>query len=96
MDPDQIMTALVICDGWVNNGKFCDPRIDKVVQQAKLSTDQAERKRLYRQAADLEYENADQLWLYYEWREIGLSKKVKGFYLVPDMRYRAKTVWLDG
>ena len=53
-DPDNFLHILLGCiaarPGGNNIAKWCDPEYDKLVTEAKLITDRAEREELYRQA----------------------------------------------
>ena len=50
-DPDANVSIWVACDGFVNYGKYCEPKLDDILRRARQTTDVAERKRLYAEAA---------------------------------------------
>src|SRR5882724_3890217 len=40
-DPDANIAIWVACDGFVNWGKYCDPKLDEILRRARSSTDAA-------------------------------------------------------
>jgi peptide/nickel transport system substrate-binding protein len=58
---------------------FCNPQLDQLMAQANSTADEAARKSLYDQAAKLENEQADLMWLYSPYGLWAVNKKVQGF-----------------
>jgi ABC-type transport system substrate-binding protein len=58
---------------------FCDPTLDDLMTRANATTDEAERKSLYEDAARRENEQADLMWLYSPDGLWGVNDRVKGF-----------------
>ncbi|MBF9129647.1 ABC transporter substrate-binding protein [Plantactinospora sp. S1510] len=58
---------------------FCNPQLDELMAQANATADQAQRKALYDQAAKLENEQVDLMWLYSPYGLWAVNKKVQGF-----------------
>jgi peptide/nickel transport system substrate-binding protein len=52
-DPDDFMYLNYRCDSPMNPQKYCNKDLDKLLQQARYSANQAERRKLYRQATEL-------------------------------------------
>jgi peptide/nickel transport system substrate-binding protein len=77
-DPDANVSIWVACDGFVNWGKYCDPKLDDLLRRARQTTEPAERARLYAEAA------AIYLFLYHLKWFWGASAKLSGIVPHPD------------
>jgi ABC-type transport system substrate-binding protein len=58
---------------------FCDPKLDDLMARANATTDAAQRKTLYDQAAVEENAQADLMWLYSPYGLWAVNKKIRGF-----------------
>jgi peptide/nickel transport system substrate-binding protein len=83
-DPDANISIWVACDGFVNYGKFCDPKLDDILRGARQTTDVAQRKRLYAQAAAIYLPARPYLFLYHLKWFWGASAKLSGVVPHPD------------
>jgi peptide/nickel transport system substrate-binding protein len=84
VDPDANIALWVACDGFVNYGKYCDSKLDDVLRRARSSTDQAERARLYAEAAAIYLPARPYLFLYHLRWFWGASAKLSGLVPHPD------------
>ena len=50
-DTDANIAMWVACDGFINWGQYCDPALDRILREARATTDVNERARLYANAA---------------------------------------------
>jgi dipeptide transport system substrate-binding protein len=84
-DPDNFLAALLSCQavGSANRANWCDQDFEKLIQAAKLTTDQAERRKLYEQAQLVFKEQAPWLTIAHQIVEQPVSKKVKNFRIDP-------------
>lgn len=84
-DPDNFMAALLGCEavGSANRANWCNPEFEKLIQAAKLTSDQAERAKLYEQAQVIFKEQAPWLTIAHQIVEQPVSKKVKDFRIDP-------------
>ncbi|WP_460451240.1 ABC transporter substrate-binding protein [Alsobacter sp. SYSU BS001988] len=83
-DPDGNLTHWAACDGYLNWGKYCDPEVDKLLNQARTVTDEAQRVALYRQATSRWLAARAHLVLYHlNWLR-AYSARVQGFHNSPD------------
>jgi peptide/nickel transport system substrate-binding protein len=62
-DPDTLPYLALRCDaapeqGGFNSGRYCNPRVDELIEQARRATDRAQRARLYRDLSRLVHEDA--------------------------------------
>jgi peptide/nickel transport system substrate-binding protein len=83
-DPDANIAIWVACDGFVNWGKYCDPKLDDILRRARASTDQPERARLYAEAAAIYLAARPYLFLYHLKWFWGASTKLSGVAPHPD------------
>jgi len=83
-DPDANISIWVACDGFVNYGKYCEPKLDDILRRARQTTDMAERKRLYAEAAAIYLPARPYLFLYHLKWFWGASAKLTGIVPHPD------------
>jgi peptide/nickel transport system substrate-binding protein len=93
-DPDANVAIWVACDGFVNWGKYCDPKLDDILRRARQSTETAERKRLYAEAAAIYLPARPYLFLYHLKWFWGASAKLSGIVPHPDGIIRLQGVRL--
>lgn len=83
-DPDGNVSIWFSCDGFVNWGKYCNPKLETLLSQARSVTATPERQKLYNQAAEIILADRPHLILYhYRWFW-GLASKLEGFKPYPD------------
>ncbi len=83
-DPDGNIHQFVTCKGSFNDWKYCNPEVDRLLNEARTLADPAERKKRY-DAANVIL--ADELPLMVLWHEAWiwrLKKKISGFVPHPD------------
>lgn len=83
-DPDGDIHAFVTCKGAQNDGKFCDPKLDELLDQARTVNDQGQRQALYNQALRLLASDVPTSYLYFDPRIIAMSNRLTGFVPNPD------------
>jgi peptide/nickel transport system substrate-binding protein len=83
-DPDANISIWVACDGFVNYGKYCEPKLDDILHRARRTTDAVERKRLYAEAAAIYLPARPYLFLYHLKWFWGASAKLSGVVPHPD------------
>jgi len=83
-DPDANIAMWVACDGFINWGQYCDPRLDRILHDARSATDASQRARLYGQAAAIYLAARPYLFLYHLKWLWGVSAKLDGFVPHPD------------
>jgi peptide/nickel transport system substrate-binding protein len=83
-DPDANIAIWAACDGFINYGKYCDPKLDGLFSRARASTDQAERARLYAEAAAIYLAARPYLFLYHLKWFWGASARLSGIVPHPD------------
>lgn len=83
-DPDGNVAIWLACDGFLNWGKYCNPKFDDLLARARGVTDVAQRQALYRQLVDVHLADRPHLVLYHAKWLWALSDKVSGFTPTPD------------
>jgi peptide/nickel transport system substrate-binding protein len=91
-DPDGNIYQYVACKGGWNDGRYCNPEVDKLLLQARTVTEQAQRKALYDQAQAMADKDAANMYLYFPPWPFVLQKKVQGFVPYTDGMIRLKGV----
>jgi len=87
-DPDTLPYLALRTDAWpdkggFNSGYYSNPEVDKLLEAARSSTDQAERAKLYREMQEIVYDDAP--WAFIaNWKQNAVSSTlVDGFKLQP-------------
>lgn len=96
VDPDGNIHAFVTCKGNLNDGKYCNPKVDDLLNAARQTPDAAKRKELYDQAQAILEDDLPIIYTYYQPWPFVLSKKVKGFTAYPDGMIRLKGMSIEG
>ena len=92
VDPDGNFQPFVACKGSLNDGHYCNPEVDKLVEAARQVPDVAQRKALYEQAEAIQHNDEENFYLYFQPWPFALQKKVVGFKPYPDGMIRLKGV----
>ena len=95
IDPDGNIDQFVTCHGSINETKYCNPDVDKLLDQARTVSDPAARKALYDQAQAILLADLPQLYLYAEPRLFAITRKLHGFVPHPDGLIRLQGVSLQ-
>jgi len=87
-DPDTLPFLALRTGAWpdkggFNSGYYANPKVDKLLEAARRSTDQAERARLYKEMQAIVHDDAP--WVFVaNWKQNAVaSAKVRGFKLQP-------------
>jgi peptide/nickel transport system substrate-binding protein len=93
-DPDGNVAIWLACDGFLNWGKYCNPKFDDLLARARGVTDAPQRQALYRQLVDIYLADRPQIILYHAKWLWALSDKVSGFTPTPDGLIRPQGITL--
>ena len=97
-DPDMVMYPLLHSSQWTpvgpNRALYKNARFDTLLQQARLTTDQAKRAQLYREAQRVLVDDAPWVFVDHEIQIAALSKRVQSFKLHPSFDLRVETISL--
>lgn len=83
-DPDGNLHLLVHSTAPTNDGKYANPELDKVLDEARATTDLAKRKELYDRAASILAQDRPMIYLFHNPWVFGLQAKLDGFTPYPD------------
>jgi peptide/nickel transport system substrate-binding protein len=80
--------------GSFNYAGYANPKVQALLDAARLLTSMDQRRRAYSQATKILMDDLPYLWLYFPKEYKLLSTRVQGFVQVPDGMMRFRTVWL--
>lgn len=81
-DPDNFLTPNLACAavaGGGNKARWCNAAFDKLLDQARITTDMAQRTTLYKQAQKILYDDVGLIPLVYPETNTVVSKRVQGY-----------------
>ncbi len=93
IDPDGNMFNHFKTGGNNNNSGYSNPQVDALLDKARASADQAERKTSYQQAQKMINDDAPYIFINHGVATQATAKKVQGFVLFPDNIIRFDSVW---
>ena len=96
VDPSGNIHQYLSCKGNLNDGKFCDPAVDKLLNEARAEADPVKRRAMYDQVLAVLEEQRPIIYLFYLPWTFGVQKKVEGFVPYPDGLIRLKGVSVAG
>ena len=96
VDPDGNLYALLSCKAAGNDGHYCNPEFDRLLDEARATTDLARRKALYAAATKTLLDDRPMIYLYHQNWLYGLSAKLTGFTPVPDGLIRLRDTRFKG
>jgi peptide/nickel transport system substrate-binding protein len=91
-DPDGNIHTFVTCKGALNDGRYCSPEVDKLLDEARTVNDLPKRQALYAAADKILQDDLPIVYVYYQPWPFALVKKVTGFKAYPDGMIRLKGV----
>ncbi|MCB8823048.1 ABC transporter substrate-binding protein [Microvirga rosea] len=92
VDPDGNIHPFVTCKGGLNDGRYCNQELDRLLNEARITNDEAKRKELYDAAQTILQDEVPIIYTYYQPWPFVLAKKVQGFKPYPDGMIRLKGV----
>jgi peptide/nickel transport system substrate-binding protein len=92
-DPDGNLYNFVACKAPLNDGHYCNPALDKLLDESRSTSEPAAREKVYEKIAAVMAKDNPIIYTYHQKWIWGLSKKVTGFKPYPDAMIR--TVGLD-
>src|SRR5918998_5733739 len=94
VDPDGNIHPFVSCKGGLNDGKYCNAEVEKLLNEARIVNDEAKRKQLYDSAQAILKDELPIIYIYYQPWPFAHTKKLEGFKPYPDGMIRLKGVKL--
>ncbi|MDC1198813.1 ABC transporter substrate-binding protein [bacterium] len=96
VDPDGNIHQFMTTGGGINDSKYSNPEVDKLLDQARTSTDLAARKASYDAAREILVNDLPIVYLYHVTWIWALDKKIEGFVAYPDGMIRLQGVKFAG
>jgi len=93
-DPDGNIHIFVACGGGLNDGKYCNPEVDKHLNAARSVNDPKARLAEYEKAAQLYLADRQRIYLYHQTWLWAHTDKLSGFKPHPDGLLRLENVSL--
>ena len=93
IDPDGNMYAFWHTGGSFNDGRYSNPQVDQLLEQARTTTDQAKRKQFYQEAQRIIAGSAVYVFTHHPNVAQISTKHVQNFTLIPDGINRLAEVW---
>jgi peptide/nickel transport system substrate-binding protein len=92
VDPDGNIHQFMTTSGGINDSKFSDPKVDELLNAARVSTDLATRKANYDAARDILNEAQPIVYIYHQKWLWAMNSKLSGFEAYPDGMIRLQGV----
>jgi len=92
VDPDGNIHPFVTCKGALNDGRYCNEQVDKLLNDARVTNDEAKRKELYNAAQEILKQDLPIIYTYYQPWPFVHTKKLQNFKPYPDGMIRLKGV----
>ena len=93
-DPDGLLSILFHSGGFANSTGYSNPEVDRLLEKARMTFDQPQRKELYDQAHGLILEDLPYVPIYFAAEFAAMRDRVMGFQWTPDQVPRFYNVWL--
>ncbi|MHB0953667.1 MAG: ABC transporter substrate-binding protein [Allorhizobium sp.] len=84
IDPDGNLHQFVTCEGGINDSKYCNAEVDKLLNEARASADEAVRKQKYDAAGKILDDDLPVIYLGHPSWIWAIKKEVTGFVPSPD------------
>jgi peptide/nickel transport system substrate-binding protein len=94
-DPDGNAYSMFVTGAPINYRKYSNKQVDDLLNKARTSLDQNERKGLYQQAAQIVADDAPLVFIHSDQMLHVMKKSVKGYWLPSDGRVRLGGVWFE-
>lgn len=94
VDPDGNIHQFVTCKGGLNDGKYCNAEVDKLLDEARVTYDPVKRKALYDKAQTILNDEIPIMYLFYQPWVWAMKAKLDGFVASPDGMIRLAGVKL--
>ncbi len=96
IDPDNFYALVIRTGGDINTTGYSNPQADALIDQARRSTDDNQRKDLYKQLRQIVFEDAPIIFVHYETINYLMQKDVGGSTVNPTLELRLQNVGFTG
>lgn len=94
-DPDGNIYSFFVTGGGLNNSAYTNPRVDAMLDAARILTTPDHRRRAYAEILAVLNEDLPYIFLYWPKDYKTMSPKLQGFVHVPDGMMRFRHAWLN-
>ena len=94
VDPDGNLFGFLHSSGALNDGKYSNPKVDALLENARAVSDVAQRRAIYADMWKIESQDLALLYLWQAKNIVGMSAKVSGFRSIADGMIRLQGVSL--
>ncbi|MDQ6601715.1 MAG: ABC transporter substrate-binding protein [Chloroflexota bacterium] len=94
IDPDGNTYNQLHTGGGLSDTKYSNPQVDDLLDKARATTDQAQRKDFYQQAQKIMVDDAPMVWWGFAPAYLITRPNVQGMQLYPDFMMRFDVAWL--
>jgi len=94
-DPDGNLYSFVACKAPLNDGHYCNPELDKLLDEARSTIDPAERVKIYDNVTANMQRDLPIIYIYNRKWLYGFTTKLAGFMPYPDGLVRVKNLKLE-
>ena len=95
VDPDGNLYSFVACKAPLNDGHYCNPELDKLLDDTRSTIDPAERMKIYDKVTAIMQRDLPIIYLYNRKWFYGFTTKLAGFTPYPDGLVRVKDLKLE-
>ena len=92
VDPDGNLHQFVTCKAALNDSGYCNPEVDKLLNEARQAPDEAARKQKYDAAMAVIQDDMPMTWIGHQSWIWAMSKKVTGYVIDPFGLHHFETV----
>lgn len=92
VDPDGNIYSFLTTKGGLNDGRYSNPEVDRLLGEARSVNDLATRQKLYEQVQTIVQDELPQVNIYFQPWPFAAKKSIKGFVPYPDGMIRLKGV----
>ncbi|MEZ5837523.1 MAG: ABC transporter substrate-binding protein [Geminicoccaceae bacterium] len=96
VDPDGNIHQFLTCKGGINDSKYCNPEIDRLLDEARATNDMDKRKASYDAARAILDSDLPIIYLYHPVWIWALNGRIDGFVPYPDGMIRLENVSFSG
>jgi peptide/nickel transport system substrate-binding protein len=92
-DPDGFLPLILRSNGSQNSTKYSNPEVDRLLDAARVSTDQAERRKIYSQAQEIIVRDLPYVPLFFSAEYAAMRGNVHNHAWIPDDIPRFREIW---
>jgi peptide/nickel transport system substrate-binding protein len=94
-DPDANIYGFFVTGGALNNSKYSNPRIDALLDAARILTTTEQRRRAYAEIMTILSDDLPYLFMWWPKDYKPVGPKLQGYVQIPDGMMRLRHVWLN-